>query len=249
MKLIIRNWCFSPELLTSLLAAVFISLFVSLGYWQLDRADYKRALYAEFENRQASTAVDLNQDYSGQLSTEELLWRPVRASGEFLEAYQILLDNQVSATHAGYYVYTPFKLAKNGRVVLVNRGWLVADADRSVSPELVSTTGVVSINAIAKQIPKTGLLLKDLPPEQMSATVYRVQRINIAELGELTNLDLLPYVLRLEADSGHGYLRQWRVPGSGEKMHLGYAFQWFAFALSVLIIYLVLNIKKMRQDK
>jgi len=244
MNLIFGNWCFSPRLVTSLLAAVLFGLFVHLGFWQLDRAEQKRNLFAEFESRQASEAVDLNREGNAHLVAEDLLWRPVVAKGEFLEHYQILLDNQVDNTKAGYFAYTLFKLSDSDNVVLVNRGWLLADPDRAISPELTVTKGLVSITAVAKDIPQTGLLLKELPPEQMGDGIYRVQRIDLDELAELAQVKLLPYIIRLEPLSEHGYRRQWRLPGSGENVNNGYAFQWFAFATALLIIYLLLNVKR-----
>jgi len=243
MKLIIGNWCFCPRLITSLLALIFFSLFISLGFWQLDRADYKRTLYSDFENRQSGQAIDLNHDNTKLSDKEEIIWRHVNATGEFLEQYQILLDNQVEKGQAGYYVYTPFKLEQSEHAVLVNRGWLSTDNDRTVSQALIMTNDLVNIMGVAKEEPKTGLLLKNMPPEQMNKDVYRVQRLNINEVAELTKTKLLPYIVRLEPESKHGYRRQWQLPGSGVSIHNGYAFQWFAFATVLLIIYLVLNIK------
>ena len=243
MKLIIGNWCFCPRLITSLLALVFFSLFISLGFWQLDRADYKRTLYSDFENRQSGQAIDLNHDNTKLSDKEEIIWRHVNATGEFLEQYQILLDNQVEKGQAGYYVYTPFKLEQSEHAVLVNRGWLSTGNDRTVSPALIMTNDLVNIMGVAKEEPKTGLLLKNMQPEQMNKGVYRVQRLNINEVAELTKTKLLPYIVRLEPESKHGYRRQWQLPGSGVSIHNGYAFQWFAFATVLLIIYLVLNIK------
>ena len=243
MKLIIGNCYFCPRLITSLLALVFFSLFISLGFWQLDRADYKRTLYSDFENRQSGQAIDLNHDNTKLSDKEEIIWRHVNATGEFLEQYQILLDNQVEKGQAGYYVYTPFKLEQSEHAVLVNRGWLSTDNDRTVSPALIMTNDLVNIMGLAKEEPKTGLLLKNMPPEQMNKGVYRVQRLNINEVAELTKTKLLPYIVRLEPESKHGYRRQWQLPGSGVSIHNGYAFQWFAFATVLLIIYLVLNIK------
>ena len=251
MKLIIGKWCFCPGLITSLLALVFFGLFISLGCWQLDRAEQKRTLYADFENRHSGKAIDLNLENINLEDKEAVFWRRVNATGEFLEQYQILLDNQVEQGQAGYFVYTPFKLKESNHVVLVNRGWLSKGKDRSLDPALVITNNLVSIMGVVKDKPKTGLLLKELPPEQMNQGVYRVQRLNIDELAELTKTKLLPYIIRLEPESEHGYRREWRSPGSGESVHIGYAFQWFAFATALLIIYLLLNIKnknKMEQN-
>ncbi len=247
MKLIIGNWCFSPKILTSLLTLIFISLFISLGFWQLDRAEYKRDLYSEFQNRQSSEAINFNLEKNKQRDKEDLIWRKVEAKGEFLEEFQILLDNQVEDTYAGYFVYTPFKLDQSEQIVLVNRGWLLADTDRSVSPKLIFTNGLVKINGVVKEVPKTGLLLKEMPPEKMDEKIYRVQRINIDEMEQLIKKKLFPYVIRLEPESEHGYIKKWRLPGSGENMHMGYAFQWFTFAAVLLVIYLLLNIKKTEQ--
>ncbi len=248
MKLIIGNWCFNPKILTSLLALILFSMFVFLGFWQLDRSEHKRNLYSEFENRQSADAIDFNKVENYQLDEEYLVWRKLEATGQFLEQYQILLDNQVENTHAGYFVYTPFKLDQSDRVILVNRGWLLAETDRAISPKLVFSNGAVKINGVIKKVPNTGLLLKDMPPEKMNEAIYRVQRIDINELEELTQLKLLPYIIRLEAESEHGYIRNWRLPGSGESIHMGYAFQWFAFAAVLLLIYLILNFKKIQDN-
>lgn len=247
MKLKIGNRCFSPKLLTSFLTLIFLSLFISLGFWQLDRAEYKKNLYADFKNRQSAPSLNFDLDISNNLDKKDLLWRHVNANGKFLEQYQILLDNQVYDTKAGYFVYTPFQLVNSNKVVLVNRGWLLANSDRSVSPGYVLTDGTVHIKGVVKETPKTGLLLKDLPPEKVNEKTHRVQRIDIDELSELTKLDLMPVIIRLEPESDHGYTRKWQLPGSGENTHYGYAFQWFSFAAVLFIIYLVLNIKKIEE--
>ena len=55
---------------------------------------------------------------------------------------------------------------------------------------------------------------------------------------------LLPYIVRLSPESKQGYIRKWKVRDSGENIHIGYAYQWFAFAITLFVIYFVMNIKK-----
>ena len=55
---------------------------------------------------------------------------------------------------------------------------------------------------------------------------------------------LYPYIIRLSPESNHGYIRNWQLQNSGENVHVGYAFQWFAFAATLFVIYFVMNIKK-----
>ncbi len=249
MKLIIGKYCFCPGLIISLIALLFFCLFVSLGFWQLDRAEQKSVMFSDFEKRQSSPVLELDNNNINQYEKEGLLWRPVRVSGEFLEQYQILLDNQVEEGQAGYFVYTPLKIDQGEAVILINRGWVSTTNDRQNSPDLIQTSGTVTIAGVVKSKPKTGMLLKEALPEKITDSVYRVQKINLTELQELTKTKLVPYIVRLSPDSEHGYRRQWQPPGSGVSMHLGYAFQWFAFAVVLLVIYLALNFKKTIQDK
>ena len=244
MNLIFGKWCFKAGLVPSILALLFFSLFVSLGFWQLDRAEYKKTLYSEFLKQYAVPATDIKEIYDNKNSYQNALWKKFKATGNFLESVQILLDNQVAKSETGYYVYTPFKPEGGTEWILVNRGWVAAGVDRSIIPEMKRTDRVVDIYGVIKDVPRTGLLLQDAAPEKMSKNVYRVQKIDVAKLEQVLNIKLKPVILRLEPESEHGYLKEWRIPGSGEEVHLGYAFQWFAFAATLLIIYLVLTIRK-----
>lgn len=244
MKLIIGKWCFSPRLISSLLAAVFFCLFISLGFWQLDRAEYKKTLYQGYLDRQSEAEIDFNQINDKAEEYKSFLWRHIKATGRFGEDNQILLDNQVIKDEPGYFVYTPFQSINSNVYVLVNRGWVPVGNDRKKPPELEKTESVVTINGVLKELPKTGLLLQKTIPEKMTGGVVRVQNIDLNELEKLLNIKLLPVIFRLEPGSKHGYVRDWKPPGFGEEMHLGYAFQWFVFALTLFIIYLVVNIKK-----
>ncbi len=57
-----------------------------------------------------------------------------------------------------------------------------------------------------------------------------------------------PFVVRLDPQSkAGGFVRNWPPPGERITMHLGYAYQWFGFALTLLVIYIVLNVKKVER--
>ncbi len=243
MNLTIGNWRFSPGLVTSLLAVIFVVLFTRLGLWQLDRAEYKSDRFNEYNTRQTAAPLNLNQ-YGKAMLAGDVLWRRAMVTGRFREDVQFLLDNRVYKSRQGYFVYTPFEVEDSDMLMLVNRGWVDANRDRARIPELLRSVGPVTISGRLKQEPKTGILLKDAAPEQMSEQVFRVQEIKLDKLQDFSGLALAPVILRLGPESGHGYVRDWPVPGSDEKKHLGYAFQWFAFAAVLALIYLVMNVKK-----
>ena len=173
-----------------------------------------------------------------------MLWRRVEVTGQFNESRQVLLDNRVSSGEVGYYVYTPFRLEGSGQTILVNRGWLHAPAQRSELPTLTETETTVTLLGELKKEPKTGILLKDVAPEQVKHGIYRVQNIELVELEELLEVKLAPLILRLGPSSNHRYKTEWSKPGSDEQKHRGYAFQWFAFAATLLVIYVLMNTRR-----
>ena len=248
MQIQFKQWLFQPRIFTSAIAILVFSLFIKLGLWQLDRAEFKEKKYNTYLIKQAEPAINLKELMDSTI-VEDMLWRAVYVDGYFNNDDQILLDNRVLKSKAGYYVYTPFKINNSNNVVLVNRGWIEASTDRTTVPEIRVTEDLTSIKGIVKASPLTGIVLKELPPEKIEDNIYRVQKINIEELKQQLELDLLPYIVRLEPDSNHGYTREWNKPGSDQSKHLGYAYQWFAFAVTLLIIYLLLNIKKIREHE
>ena len=247
MKINFKNWVFSPRLVTSIFTVIFFILFLHLGFWQLDRAEQKRELHSFFNERQSKEAINLNNNFI--IDAGNFLWRKVSATGNFLERHQILLDNQVNAGQAGYYIYTPFKLKNSEDIFLVNRGWVPIAGDRNTSPNLILTEGEVTIHGVLKREPRTGVLLMENQVEKLGTNITRLQKIDLNEISALTKNKLLPYIVRLSIESEQGYIKNWKARNSGENMHIGYAYQWFAFAATLFVIYFVMNIKrKVRQD-
>ncbi len=240
----IGSWQFSPGLVPSIITLLLLPLLVALGAWQLDRAEQKREIYQEFINRQKQMPVNLNTENIIRNNKEDLMWRHVKVTGEFSAGVNILLDNQVMNGMPGYFVFTPFRLANENVMVLVNRGWIAGSGNRNEIQDIETPAGIVDLIAVAKDVPATGILLGQATIEPVATGVYRVQIINMNEMKNFIHQDLLPYILRLEPDSNYGFMRQWQAVGSGEERHLGYAFQWFAMSVTLLVIYIVVNARK-----
>lgn len=234
----LQQGAFRARLLPTLIAAALFALLLKLGFWQLDRARQKEEIFAESAARAAAAPLQLDAG----ATPAELLWRRVQARGRYLPAPQYLLDNQVHAGRPGYQVYAVFETADRVRV-LVARGWVAADPDRRRAPTLSLPSGEMELAGSMRPPPRTPVLM-ETPPEQLAPGVLRVQQIDPARFGaELPGL--LPYELRL-AGSEPGFERDWPAPGSGAERHRGYAFQWFALAGTLAIIWLVLGLRRRR---
>ncbi len=240
----IAYWEFNPSLWPTLATLFVLPLFLSLGFWQLDRAEQKRTLQHEFESRQAASEINLNKEDTLRNNFGQLQWRKVTIEGAFSRKVNILLDNQVERGVAGYFVYTPFKLKEQDAWVLVNRGWLPAGTSRDNPPDMEEEEDLLQIIGSVKAPPKTGILLAENIVERLGEGIVRVQKLELAGIEETLNLEFLPYVVRMDPESPAGFVRSWKAPGYGEEKHQGYAFQWFAMATAIFVIYLILNIKR-----
>lgn len=236
------RWQFRPSLSATLAALLAVPLLASLGLWQLDRAAQKEALQRAFMDRSTGEPVDINRAGTPRIDAEYMQFRRARVRGQFLPGATILLDNQVHAGDPGYDAYTPFRLQDEEAVVLVNRGWVAAGTDRRVAPAIETPTDIIELTGLAKPPAVPPLMLGDTPPERLVPGILRVQRIDLPTIAAMNHWALLPYELRLEPGSTAGFTRDWPVPGSGRERHLGYAFQWFAMAVTVIVLYVYLNL-------
>src|SRR4030095_4116100 len=145
----------SRRVLPALAAIVAIVVCIAAGNWQRERLHAKEALRAQLDHAARADPVSLarladNADWAA------LRYLPVIATGEFVAARQVLIDNKVHAGRAGYDVVTPLVLA-DGRAVLVDRGWTAQRASRSRFPEVPPPAGVVSVRGRIS-LPSSGYL-------------------------------------------------------------------------------------------
>ncbi|MYH68713.1 MAG: SURF1 family protein [Gammaproteobacteria bacterium] len=236
---------FNPLLLPSLAALAVFLLFLRLGFWQLDRAEEKLALQTGYQNHINAAPVDLRQAVPHRNQADRMHWRRCILDGRYDAHRTFLLDNQVYRGAVGYQVFSRFIL-QDGASVLVDRGWAAAPESRSEVPQINTAAERLTLAGVAKPVPVTGIELAPDTPENMGGNLIRVQRIDLAQIAAQTGWTLLPYVVRLDPDAAGALVWNGTEPGFNRERHLGYAFQWFALAATVLVIYVVLYRKKRR---
>lgn len=224
-------------------AVLVAALFCALGGWQLQRMQQKEALLAQLPPSRGA-ALSLAQAVA---APDSLHW--VRDQLQFLPG-SVLLDNQLREGRAGIKVYQPARAA-DGAVVLVDLGWLPLPADRSM-PTINAEKGTQTLQGLWAPAPATGIALGPALTAAKQPQTWLATRIDLpaiaAQLG-LGGAVLAPKVLRLDPALPLGYVRDLDLlPNTlPPSRHLGYAVQWFAMALAVLLIALVLQFKKRRK--
>lgn len=209
-------------------AVMAIGLFTSLGFWQLDRAAQKEELAALFSN-------DAPYRELGRID-EPVPFQRVETRGRLLTDRQVLIDNIVKNGRLGYYVITPLEYTRGEPLLLVNRGWIDRGRIENEDAPLQVDGDVAPIRGRVGNLPRVGIRggagFADSGEAWPKIAVYPTPDEVAAELGR----DVLPWALLLSPDDERGYLRDWQPEQSGPMMHYGYAFQWFAMALGVVII-------------
>jgi surfeit locus 1 family protein len=231
---------FSPGLWPSLATLAILPVLLLLGDWQLERASWKQALvdaHAERAQQPAVPLATLTPDFS------DAQYRTVLVSGRYDLDHQLLLDNRTHQGYAGYQVLTPLWM-DNGLRVLVNRGWALANPDRSVLPDLPGPAGTVTLTASIK-LPPEKIFRLDEVEESGRGWPRVVQQVEMQQLQQYLGYEVLPVLLLLDKDDAHGFVRAWQpVYGVTPDKHRAYAMQWFTLALVLVLIYIGVNTKR-----
>jgi len=215
---------------------VALVILVSLGFWQVRRLEWKEGLIATIQSRIAEKPKTLD-DVVGQWSDSgDVDYQPIRLSGTFDHSR----EQHYLATYkgeAGWYLYTPLEIA-DGRIVIVNRGF-VPDRLKDVSSRPWKPgTGVVGMTGLARNplFAKPGWVVPDNDPAKN--VWYWKDFPAMADAMGIDHAALVPFfvdVSTVDGDTGSG-----PIPGVTRidlpNNHLQYVFTWFGLALALVVI-------------
>ena len=239
MAIKIGSRIFAPRVFTTLLTMALIVVLISLGRWQLRRADEKRVLFDSFAaGSDAARAIDLETPAVRR-------YQHIEAGGRYDSDRQVLIDNMVNAGRAGYFVITPFALTGGGWV-LVNRGWVPLGSSRAARPAIAVAGDLRVIHGRADHMPTPGIQMGTkaelAPPYPVVASFP--SRDEVAHLLRESSWTAATDLVLLDPGEPDGYVRTWSAPGFPPLRHIGYAVQWFALALTLGVIYVVTNLRR-----
>lgn len=236
------NYQFKPRWWTILLTLALALIFVKLGLWQLSRANEKELRQEKIEQFARQPIITLS---AAPIKYEDFQYRQVDVRGHFIEEHTIYLDNKMHQGAAGYEVLTPIKIANSSLHVLVNRGWIAMGEDRLRLPDVFSPKEEVVVTGMV-----TSPNIKALQLSSQVAAGKLWVNLDFELYQKVTGLALQP-ILLLQQDNQieDGLVRQWIQPDSGASKNIGYAFQWFFLAVTICIIFLILNVKRNCSEK
>ncbi|MCU7931840.1 MAG: SURF1 family protein [Candidatus Thiodiazotropha sp. (ex Codakia rugifera)] len=226
---------FRIQAIPTIFMVILVPLFSGLGIWQLDRAEQKRTQGVSLEMRRKLPALSLNDALP---DSDELIFRDIVAEGHFLHDKTILIENRKHLGKAGYHIVTPLQLTTTSQIVLINRGWVAHD--QMSETLLFDSAGIVTVHGEIT-IPQPPAIELELG-KTATATTPRWPYLTLDHYRTWSGLDILPFIVLQSAEDESGFVRQWPHPRVSDMMHIGYAIQWFAFALITLLVWFRLSL-------
>lgn len=240
LRLRVGSWQFAPTLWPTLAALLFFVLTLWLGNWQSGRADTKRALQARYDAAVREAPIHVG---SALLDRDSVLFRKLEVEGVFDDAHTILLDNRVMNGVAGYHVLTPLRIEGGTLALLVNRGWVATGRSRERVPVPPTPAGRVRLEGMAVD-PHTRYV--ELAPTTPQGRVW--QNLDFARYAAASGLNLQPVLLLQTSSLPDGLQRNWPRPDAGVDTHVSYAFQWYSLAATLAVLWLIMNVRRWRDD-
>lgn len=225
-----------PRWIAAVAIGVLVSLlFIRLGMWQLDRLDERREENAIIEARTDEPVrplVGVIGQHDGDVAA--MKHRRVSAEGVYRTDEEFFSIGRAQGDSRGTLVATPMDL-DDGTVLIVVRGLVPPDTQGPPAQGYAPPNGRVVVEgriddgeqptAIGEPVPENGKLAS-------------LSRLDLSYIDEWIEGDVLPITLLLENQSApdpDGSPVRVRSEELTEGSHLGYAVQWFAFALIVAI--------------
>ena len=216
-----------------------------LGVWQLDRRQQRLARNADLIAKLEQPPLSLNDVAAGLTTTsedrDEIRNIRATASGRFDYEHQLLLVQQVYQDSLGSRLLTPLLLDGSDKAVMVDRGWIpiASDAaDPAAWAQYNANTGPVSVSGFMQPSQQVGRPAEVKANQPARLTWYQA---DLPAIAPQMPYEILPvYLLQSPAAAGD-QAPPYRVDPEidlSEGPHLGYALQWFSFAIVAGVVYL-----------
>ncbi len=223
---------FRPGWKMSLFVLVMLPVVLSLGFWQLDRAEEKRRFESAYLDRIGALASEPGE------TVED--FQRIRLVGAFEPGRDYLLDNQIRDGQIGFGVISLFR-TDDGRGWLINRGFVPGDRARRSLPEITSPAGRVTLTGLVW--PELGLVPVFGADNWAEGWPKVIQRIEVARMVAPFE-NMMTVEVRLEAGQPGVFAPAVTELNMPAEKHTGYAVQWFGLALALCIGFVVFGFRR-----
>lgn len=219
---------------------------LALGTWQVKRLQWKEGLIAALAQAQTKPALSgLPKDEAALVA---LQFHPVTLKGTWVADTEFHLAPRYVKDQFGYALISPLKLA-DGRIVLINRGWIPAKRKALETRPESRARGAVTLTGLVRVGNERSTFT---PPNQPEKNIWFGRDIaQMAEAAKLNNV--VPAMVDMADAKAHDKALTMAspplpIPSDGiirlRNDHLSYILTWYGIALGVLVIFVVYHRKR-----
>ena len=213
------------KVLFTIFVFFFISIFISLGTWQLIRLNWKTELLNKIDNSLKKEPVDLTSSLP-----EDYL--KIKTSGIIDFEKQIYLYSLNEKGKPGFNVVNPIKIDNTN--FLLNRGWI--PFDKKYSKEVDSFDFEIILGTLKRQNEPSKFKPKNDILENYWFTLDR------KDVFEFTIRDFSPFIIYLS--NNLELPKPKNITVNIPNSHKKYAITWFSLALAIFLFYLYVRKNK-----
>lgn len=216
-----------------------VMILCALGLWQVKRLHWKVDILSDVDRAFEEVArgdisdFDLHEDI---LRDDFMIAGRLR--GAYLHDLSVLIQSRVYDRVPGYHVITPFRVSGyDDQVVLVNRGWIPLEQERSDDFSMSEPVGDVEIAGMLVFSPPA----RYQPDNDLKRGIW--YRIDIERFRDVMNIPhLSSKILYVGMEEGASD-DEFPIPAMESlksnirNNHAQYAFFWFAMAIAMVGVY------------
>lgn len=241
LRIFSRRW-----LLASVLVLAAAAVLIRLGFWQLDRMQWRQDFNARVREQMNAAPLVLDEN-ALDLDLYSMEYRQAIVTGHYLAEDEIVLRNQVWSgefgTELGVALFTPLLIEGTNTAILVERGWIPQGNAGREARNIYREDGLIAVAGRLRRA-ETDFSINEwlhpdptLEPDQDRLDIWN--NLDLDRIAAQIETPLLPVYLQVRLESsqaGPPYPSQ-VSPDLSEGPHLGYAIQWFIFASLLMVGY------------
>ncbi|WP_227592942.1 SURF1 family protein [Kangiella spongicola] len=238
---------FSPSIVPTLGFLLLLPVLLRLGVWQLDRADEKHQLISDLKQQSQAQAIPLAK----ALKQEKPDMMPVTSEGRLIPNITLVTDNQTKNGRLGYEVYGLWQAKNVDKPIIISRGWLPRKDFYQKVPQIPAFEGNTVEGSLYYSKGHNPVVANNAEWQQFEG-VWLIGQFDFQTLAEKVKqmgYDSAPFIIRLKADDNSEFVRQWELIASPPEKHIAYAIQWFAMALALVLLFIILNLKRVKNNE
>ncbi len=226
----------------SVFTVIGIVILCSLGTWQIYRLQWKTEILSRVDDAFARIHDGEVADFSidDDMMRDDFIIGGAFI-GYFLHGKELLIQSRVYDGVPGYHLITPFVVTGQERpaVILVNRGWIPLEAERSDDFTILRPEGSLTVSGMLIAPPDA----KYQPENESDRNMW--YRVDLKQLQDYMKIDNLEPKM-LYAGGGDNNADSEAYPVSVmsklrsniKNNHAQYAIFWFVMAIALAAIYL-----------